>query len=92
MWVDDTVNTIETEFPFIKFNKGKYNNKPSYHYDSELVYIYIILDIIKVIDNRNNMTFNIKEGTDVITALYKVLPKDFYLAHQRNNKIDIIID
>lgn len=96
MWSVDVMNLIEKEFPFVKFSpKSKENDLWAYEDNNVIINIgdnLIGILIMNPVSGDCIRTYVINEGCNVIKEIYKCLPKDFYLPHQRNDKINNIID
>lgn len=99
MWVDDAMNIIIKEFPFIKFKEREFL-KPdplmtNYFYIGDGCVInmgYEMIAVVILIDDKPYKVNMISNEDDIIKKLYEYLPKDFYLPYQRNDKINTIID
>lgn len=93
MWRDETIDIITNEFPFISFDQpyGRYHSR---RYNNDLV-VMIINDIVMSIAVLNpfyNHHIAIYDKLDIISELYRILPKEFYTHYKRDVTLNSILD
>lgn len=93
MWRDKTIDIITNEFPFISFGppEGRYDIR---YYENDLVVMNInnTCMTIVVINPFGNHHIIEGENDNIISELYRILPKEFYLIHKRDVTLNNILN
>lgn len=93
MWRDKTIDIITNEFPFINFGppEGRYDVR---YYEDDLVIMNInnTCMTILVINPFSSHQFIKGESYNIISELYRILPKEFYLTHKRDIILNSILN